>query len=746
MINVINHQARTITGIQNILTHILCQNVVLGTFNACVVKELDNRVTSFEHAVNENITTVKSAVTGFEADILLVGRAIDKLAMVPPPTCEASRDVEVRLDSIESLLHRLLAEKESTTPHKGPASPPVQSHANNEVLDQIARKVNSIEQKVNRPSDTNPPGSAILPPSPPRIPAQAKGKAPVRPPVTLTHPQTVPRPSPPGPTPPDHTFDGPWYDNLLQNASTERLNLWVAMISVGKWGPLSTSGKPCTFPFGKPTPRELVSRYIRDSLAEHMKPGSSWAMVSPPVGSLPKIIKGWTNSLQWQVCNHEGNVIAEKQSPLFAPGLEPETPWSQAPKGGGKPKSFANAAKAATNTPQPKITSPQKKYGDVPTSRFMQPAPKASRPPPRSFGKKYMLKFHRDDKVPAGSRIPAQAAVSEINRTCRTLNVRANTAEWTTAGNLFIFFTYDLIDSQIEKARSTILGVLARGMPRTIFMKAVKWSRIVIRDFPTERWIAPTDEEMENQETLYANAYGSFVRVTRDEIATAICHSHLILADAIFMEEPDWTSRDGPSPEDKTANVSFTVPDPDESLFRILVQNPLIYFGIPCHLTRWTEKINLVRCNRCWKYGDKQHPDCPIRCGKCGGGHHEDTHNVDCKKCITSDIDHEERKKGNTVCTHPLSCPNCSRPHHAKDTDCPMRDFARCEARQRGKVHRNQAFITAYTRNTTKDTTTNPLAPITPNVATASTELTFEQQQAEDTQMFGNEPQTTPKF
>jgi len=622
----------------------------------------------------------------------------------------------------------------------------VQSRANDEVLDQIARKVNAIEQKVNRPSGANPPGSAIQPPSPPRIQAQEKGKTPIRLPVAPTHPQTVPRPSPPGPTPPDHAFLGPWYDNLLQNASTERLTLWAAMISVGKWGPLSTSGKPCTFPYGKPNPRDLVSRYIGDSLAEHMKPGSSWAMVSPPVGSLPKVLKGWTTSLQWQVCNDEGQVIAEGKTPLFAPGLAPEAPWSQTPKGGGKPKTFANAAKVATNTPQPKIMAPQKKYGDVPTSRFMQPAPKATRPPPRSFGKKYMLKFHRDDKTPAGSRIPAQATVSEINRTCRTLNVRANTAEWTTAGNLFVFFTYDSIDSQIEKARSTILGVLARGMPRTIFMKLVKWSRIVIRDFPTERWVAPTDDEMENQETLYADAYGSFVRVTKDEIATAIRQSHTLLTEAIFMEEPDWTTRDGPNVDDKTANVSFTVPDPDESLFKAIVRNPLIYFGVPCHLTRWTEKINLVRCSRCWKYGDKQHPDCPVRCGKCGGGHHEDTHNVDCKKCVASDIDHEERKKGNTVCTHPLSCPNCSRPHHAEDTDCPMRDFARCEARQRGKVHRGQAFITAYTKNKTLTKPADPVAPATANTAASTSGQTFEQQQDGDTQMFGGQLQTALKF
>jgi len=84
MLRVINQQARTITGIQNILTHVLCQNVVLGTFNACVIKEIDNRITSFEYAVNESIATVKSAVLGYEADIALVGHSIDKITMVPP--------------------------------------------------------------------------------------------------------------------------------------------------------------------------------------------------------------------------------------------------------------------------------------------------------------------------------------------------------------------------------------------------------------------------------------------------------------------------------------------------------------------------------------------------------------------------------------------------------------------------------------------------------------------------------------
>ena len=75
-----------------------------------------------------------------------------------------------------------------------------------------------------------------------------------------------------------------------------------------------------------------------------------------------------------------------------------------------------------------------------------------------------------------------------------------------------------------------------------------------------------------------------------------------------------------------------------------------------------------------------------------------------------------------------------------------MRDFARCEARQRGKIHRNQAFITAYTRNTTLTKPADPVAPTTTNAAASTSELTFEQQQNEDTQMFGEQLQTALKF
>jgi len=202
-------------------------------------------------------------------------------------------------------------------------------------------------------------------------------------------------------------------------------------------------------------------------------------------------------------------------------------------------------------------------------------------------------------------------------------------------------------------------------------MKVVKWSRIVIRNFPTQRWTAPTDEEMADNNNIGAEFFGSFVKTTQDEMTQAIRQSHPLLTNAIFMEGPDWTCRGGPPEEATQANVSFTVPDPDESMFRQLTRNPLIFFSIPCHLTQWTEKVALVRCDWCWKYGDKSHPDCPIRCGLCGGGHSKETHTRDCKRCIASNIDHEERKKGNTTCPHPPSCPNCMGSHHAADMSGP---------------------------------------------------------------------------
>ena len=251
---------------------------------------------------------------------------------------------------------------------------------------------------------------------------------------------------------------------------------------------------------------------------------------------------------------------------------------------------------------------------------------------------------------------------------------------------------HDSIDPQIEKAKKTILGAVAKGCPKSVFLKSAKWSRIVVRDVPTQKWTV--DEEGMVDEDTGASP-GKFVQVTSADIEAELRKAHPLLEQATFLEGPDWTNRDG-VPTGPKGNISFCIPDPDEAHLKALTRNPLLLFHTPCMCTKWIEKVKLTQCSRCWKFGDKVHPNCPIRCRRCGGTHDETEHNKSCKKCEKSDINQEDRKKGLTVCDHPIACPNCNDPHYADDSACRMRNYAACEERQRRKIGRGQTFISTY--------------------------------------------------
>ena len=173
---------------------------------------------------------------------------------------------------------------------------------------------------------------------------------------------------------------------------------------------------------------------------------------------------------------------------------------------------------------------------------------------------------------------------------------------------------------------------------------------------------------------------GKFIAVTPDAMERELRAAHPLLMNTRFTEGPNWTDKSGePLPGQKQANISFTVPDPDDSILSAITHHPLLMFTFSCQATKWTEKVNLTQCTCCWKYGDKVHPDCPIRCCQCGGQHSEETHNCDCKCCEKSDINQEDRKEGKTVCAHTIRCPNCTEEHMADDDGCCMRGYAACE-------------------------------------------------------------------
>ena len=96
--------------------------------------------------------------------------------------------------------------------------------------------------------------------------------------------------------------------------------------------------------------------------------------------------------------------------------------------------------------------------------------------------------------------------------------------------------------------------------PNTSFHKAVKWSRVVIRNVPKRRWVA--DESGVRDEDTGA-PHGNFVPVTKGDLEAELHTAHPLLADTVFMEGPDWTRRPSSTQDDKeaTANVSFTIPD-----------------------------------------------------------------------------------------------------------------------------------------------------------------------------------------
>ena len=651
-------------------------------------------------------------------------------------------------DATISSLKQLIIES-NTRAGERQTGPSVPTPFKSDTIDMIARKVTAIEQKVKESATVNPPGpgkTSAASKNP--VPAKGKGKDK----ETLK----VPSPSPQAPEPaPTDISPTNWYDLVNEGTSDERLILWAAMITIGKWGVPNAEGACEGVPYGNLAKgvgyeRRKVQEFVSRSAYHHMAPGMSWSFVSPPISFGP-FTQNWAHSTDWEVCNHEGDVITSGREIKYAPGTSykthnavagrlpdapnntpkstsklPEDKWRNVPKGGGKPKSgppkktFADAAKSTAKPAGPK--GPQARYNNIPVQRFMAPPPRSTTRRTHSFGKKYMIKFHNEEKPVRGTETNIQAVVSEVNRTCASqFHIKCVAAEWTPAMNLIIYFTTDSVDTSIVKAKATIMGTLARGCPKSIFIKSVKWSRIGVRGFPTQRWkVEMTDDEDGPQ--------GFMEDVTKDDMEEAIRDAHPLLRDVVFMDGPSWTARDGKPPAGATtANVSFTIPDPNESAIKTLTRQPLLIFGIPCYFTSWEEKVNIVQCTRCWKYGDKVHPDCPIRCQRCGGSHPVEDHDIECKKCANSDLNQEDRKAGRTTCEHPPVCPNCTEAHLAGDDLCRMRDHAACETRRRKKIGQGQSFISSYMKP----------PPITDMDAATGAGMTFEQQQTLDQQAFG---------
>jgi len=677
--------------------------------------------------------------------------------------------MEQRLQSMEKTISAISQRQD------GPSTnAPARHNVEKDLLNNIARKITSIEHNTRNPTvmDGNPP---VVPKTIPQVP---------------------------NPVQPTNTKPANWVPSLVNESSFGILAGWAAMITQGRWGSRTKEGKleGVNFLNLNAKSRGGVAEFIKRSAHFQFSRNGSGGFILPP--HTPLTFKlGWSSSVTWTVVDANKVTKSSRKNTIFAdnmstsdkvhislgaasntdvPPVAANTPpvapshtpasspevfyddlWTPTPPS-GKTKSFAEAAKKPT-TNASKGKNPQPLYNGIPVSQFMQRAERNTNGYRRGFGKRYMIKFHRTDKPSTGTRMLEQAVTGEINRTCGALfHIKASAAEWTSAQNLNIFFTHDSVDAQIVKAGQTILGTVAKGFKGAIFLKSVKWSRIVVRNVPLYKWVPGV---MSHNEDNTNSISGDLQPVTDAELTDALRDAHPILKDAVFTEGPNWTNRDPFSnnpPPNGRANVSFTLPDPDESRIKELSRQPLILFDTACWSNQWTEKINLIQCPRCWKYGDKIHPSCPIRCAFCGGPHGDNVHHMECRKCVNSDINQADRIAGKTKCPHPHVCPNCKGEHAADSTECKMRNHAVCEARKNGNIGRNQKFITDYASSLHHDSprptlrpkvtdTDGGLVPFTAEEEMSiidsynftGTGMTFEQQQNQDELTFGKVGQSS---
>ena len=586
MTKTINALAEQQANIHRLLVHSISQNNVLGSFSASVTHNIEKRIEAIEastkatEVINKaNFSTILELGEQFQT----IG---DNMTGVEGPDRLVPSPLQAKLDSIEAKIAGL-------TRQTGPSSIP---QGTTDAINTIARKVATIEQKVVTKVAPNPPGPKNTEPPPPKFATKP----------TLSH--QAPITTPPKPT-------DPWYMETLTNASTERIRFWAAMVSTGLWGTI-TNGKAEVIDFKK-ADREGLTAYVTKSANFHFRNGGSQTFVSPPAREV-SITTGWTRKFKWEIVNFEGQQIeCEQEKTVYPPGIGTKTgivfvdPSSNpkptpAPASKGKGK----ATVTPSPSPHPRIDEPwvaevgpvqdagwtiatkksfakaaatpaptKNKYNNVPVNRFMAPPPKQQARRPGGYGKRYTLRIGQRDKPTKGTAMPIQVIVSEINRTYANLNIRANSTEWTQFFNLSIYFTHDSVDAQIEKARATILGVVCKGHtdPNTSFHKAVKWSRVVIRNVPKRRWVA--DESGVRDEDTGA-PHGNFVPVTKGDLEAELRAAHPLLTDTVFMEGPDWTRRPGSTQDDNeaTANVSFAIPDHEEKRISELTKRPITLF------------------------------------------------------------------------------------------------------------------------------------------------------------------------
>ena len=223
------------------------------------------------------------------------------------------------------------------------------------------------------------------------------------------------------------------------------------------------------------------------------------------------------------------------------------------------------------------------------------------------------------------------------------------TASANTTGNFLLAFNGNIPFDKITPYTKIIRSVLScRDLA-----PAEGWTWVQLREVPTSD----------------ANGH----RYDNDDLNEEVRHNPP-LATALFGMAPHWQQNPTNILRVPFGTVLIPIVDTTDTVIKTAAQQGVFMFGKPVKFVVTGDSLRLIQCGLCHLLGHptrsplcKLHP-AAAKCYRCGGNHHSDHHDYECKGA--------HRTPGRCNCTPKcLLCGNTG--HHARSRKCPKRgDFA----------------------------------------------------------------------
>ena len=242
-----------------------------------------------------------------------------------------------------------------------------------------------------------------------------------------------------------------------------------------------------------------------------------------------------------------------------------------------------------------------------------------------------------------------RTAIESLSATAPQLLSGHWTASANTTGNFLLTFNGNVAFDRITPYTKIIRSVLGCGD----LAPAEGWTWVQLREVPT------------------SDTNGR--RYDNDDLNEEV-RRNPPLATALFGMAPHWQQNPANILRAPTGTVLIPIVDTTDTVIKTAAQQGVFMFGKQAKFVVTGDSPRLIQCGRCHMLGHptrsplcKLHP-AAAKCYRCGGNHHSDHHDYECKG--------PHRTPGRCNCTPKcLLCGNTG--HHARSRKCPKRgDFA----------------------------------------------------------------------